>query len=101
MKNHPRAVAVSAAKKQGLGDLREAVIAAISADFAEAEVVTAAANGRVLAYLAAHAEIYRQTFDDDRVTIRCLLPKHLFHHIQGPDVEVRFLESGREQAEQV
>jgi GTP-binding protein HflX len=49
----------------------------------------------VLSYLAAHAEIYRQDYDGDRVTIRCHLPRHLLYHIQGPDVEVRSLENHR------
>src|SRR6185436_18836851 len=92
MKHHPRAVAVSAATGAGLDELRDAVIEALRADFADAEVETAAANGRVLAYLSAHAEIYWQQFRDNRVTVRCHLPRHLLHHIQGPDVRVRFLE---------
>jgi GTP-binding protein HflX len=95
MKHHPRAVAVSAATGQGLDRLAEAVIEALSADFADSEVVTSAGNGKVLSYLAAHAEIYRQEYDGDRVTVRCLLPRHLLHHIQGPGVEVRFLENGK------
>src|SRR5262249_8998352 len=90
-KQHPRSVAVSAASGQGLDDLREAVIEALSADFANAEIETNAGNGRVLAYLGAHAEIYRQQYVDNRVQIRCFLPRHLLHHIQGPDVQVRFL----------
>jgi GTP-binding protein HflX len=89
---HPRAVAISAATGQGLEALSEAVMEALSADFADAEIETAAGNGRVLAYLAAHAEVYRQEFRDDRVSIRCYLPRQLLHHIQGPDVEVRFLD---------
>jgi GTP-binding protein HflX len=51
--------------------------------------------GRVLAYLAAHAEIYRQTYDDDRVVIRCWIPRHLLHHIHGDDVAVRELGNGK------
>jgi GTP-binding protein HflX len=90
--HHPRAVAISAAAKQGLDDLRDAVIEMLSADFANAAVETDAANGKVLAYLAAHAEIYRQEFHDNRVTVCCYLPRHLFHHIVGPSVEVRFLD---------
>jgi GTP-binding protein HflX len=92
LRHHPRAVAVSAATGQGLDALHEAVMEALSADFADAEIDVEAGNGRVLAYLAAHAEVYRQTFHDSRVTIRCYLPRHLLHHIQGPDVSVRFLD---------
>lgn len=89
-KHHPRAVSISAAKKQGLEALGEAVIEMLSADFAEATVETSAANGKVLAYLGAHAEIIRQEYRENRVVIRCALPKQLFHHIMGPDVTVRF-----------
>jgi GTP-binding protein HflX len=91
-RHHPRAVAVSAAEGQGLDALREAVVEMLSADFANAAIDTDAGNGKVLAYLAAHAEIYRQEFHDERVTVRCYLPRHLLHHIQGPGVAVRFLD---------
>jgi GTP-binding protein HflX len=92
--HHPRAVAISAATGQGLEALQDAVIEALSADFADAEIDTDAGNGKVLSYLAAHAEIYRQQYQDNRVLIRCHLPRHLLHHIQGPDVRVRFLQDG-------
>ncbi len=90
--HHPRAVAVSAMEKRGIDDLRDAVIEMLSADFANAAVETDAGNGKVLSYLAAHAEIYRQEYHEGRVTVSCYLPRHLLHHIQGPGVEVRFID---------
>jgi GTP-binding protein HflX len=90
--HHPRAVAVSAQARKGLDDLSDAVIEMLSADFAHAAVETDSSNGKVLAYLGAHAEIYRQEYRDNRVIVHCWLPKHLFHHIMGPTVEVRFLD---------
>jgi GTP-binding protein HflX len=90
-KHHPRSIAISAATGQGLDRLTEGVIAGLSADFAEAEVVTGAGNGKVLSYLSAHAEIYRQEFQDNQVILHCALPRHLLYHIQGPDVQIRFL----------
>jgi GTP-binding protein HflX len=87
--HHPRAVAVSARTGKGLDELSDAVVEMLRADFTEATVETAAGNGKVLAYLAAHAEIHRQEFHDDRVTVRCSLPRHLLHHIQGPGVSVQ------------
>jgi GTP-binding protein HflX len=93
MSHHRRAVAVSAVTGQGLDELREAVMAALSADYADTEVDLDQGNGRVLAYLAAHAEVYRQQYHDNRVTVRCYLPRHLVHHIQEPDVRIRLLES--------
>ena len=92
--HHPRAVAVSGLTGEGVSQLEEAVMDALAADFAEAEVVTHAGNGRVLAFLNANAEVYRQEFRDDsnEVVIRCHLPRHMLHHIAGPTVKVRFLE---------
>ena len=71
--------------------LRDAVIEALTADFVEADVTTGMANGRVLAYLNAHAEIFRQEYRDSQVTIRCKLPKYLLHHIEGDGVEVKMV----------
>jgi GTP-binding protein HflX len=96
MSHHRHAVGVSAATGQGLEELRDAVIEALSADFADTEIEMNAGNGRVLAYLAAHAEVYRQQYDGNRVMVRCYLPRHLVHHIQEPDVHIRLLNSNGE-----
>ena len=95
--HHPRAVAVSGLTGEGIAALEDAVMEALAEDFAEAEIVTDSGNGRVLAFLNAHAEVYRQEFRDDsnEVVIRCHLPKHLLHHIAGPTVKVRFVERER------
>jgi GTP-binding protein HflX len=90
-KHHSKAVPISAATGRGLDSLQDAVIEALASDFADAEIRTSAGNGKVLSYLGAHAEIYRQQYEDNQVLIRCRLPRHLLHHIQGPDVAVRFL----------
>jgi len=95
-KHHPRAVAISASKSQGLDKLRDAVIEKLSADFVNAQIDALAGNGRVLAYLSAHAEVYHQEFHDDRVTVRCYLPRFLVRHLQEPNVEVKMLETPME-----
>lgn len=89
MTHHPKAVAISGATGEGLDSLREAVIEALTADFIEADVQTGMANGKVLAYLNAHAEIFRQEYKDSQVSIRCRLPRHLLHHIEGDGVLVK------------
>ena len=93
--HHPRAVAVSGLTGEGIDKLEDAVMASLAAEFAEAEVITSAGNGKVLAFLNANAEIYRQEFRDEanEVVIRCHLPKHLLHHIAGPTVKVRYLDA--------
>ncbi|MBY0228542.1 MAG: GTPase HflX [Gemmataceae bacterium] len=94
-KHHPRSVAVSASHRENLDGLRDAVIEMLASDFAEATVETGQGNGKVLSYLAAHAEILRQEYKDDKVLIRCRLPKQLFHHIMGPNVTIAFHDGTR------
>ncbi len=86
--HHPRGVAVSAKTGQGLDLLADAVIEMISADFTHVSIDVNAGNGRVLAYLAAHAEIYRQEFHDDRIKMFGSMPRQLVRHIQEPDVVI-------------
>lgn len=92
--HHPRAIAVSGLSGEGVSALEDAVMEALAEEFADAEIVTDAGNGRVLAFLNAHAEVYRQEFRDEsnEVVVRCHLPKHLLHHIAGDRVQVRFLD---------
>jgi len=93
-KHHPRAVSISAARGIGLDALRDAVIEMLGADFAKVTVDVGAGNGRVLAYLAAHAEVFRQECRDSRILVHCYLPRHLVHHIQDRDVSIHVLDNG-------
>lgn len=93
--HHPRAVCVSGLTREGLNELRDAVIEELSTDFATAEIVTDAGNGRVIAYLNAHAEIFRQEYREGQVVIRCYLPRPLLRHVRVPGVDVNLLEGDR------
>ncbi len=56
--HHAESVAISAAQGEGLDRLETAVREALSERALEAEVETEVSNGRVLAYLAQHAQIH-------------------------------------------
>ncbi len=90
--HHPRSVGISAATGLGLDDLRETVVEMLSSAFLHARVEFDAGNGKTLAYLHAHAEILREEFVGERVRIECSLPRHLLHHIQGPEVQIERLD---------
>jgi GTP-binding protein HflX len=96
--HHPRAVAVSAFTGQGIDSLCDAVIEMLSADFTHVSIDVDAGNGRVLAYLAAHAEIYRQEFHDNRIKMLGSMPRHLVRHIQEPGVEIAEVNGEMEKA---
>jgi GTP-binding protein HflX len=72
---YPHAVPISAKSREGLDTLHAAVSAALSRSFADLDVETSVANGKLLAYLAAHGEILQRQYADDRVTIHVRIPQ--------------------------
>ncbi len=78
LKRYPNAVPISARTREGLDRLHIAVSDALSRSFADVDVETSAANGRLLAYLAAHGEVLSRQFDGDRALIHVRIPqRHL------------------------
>jgi GTP-binding protein HflX len=86
---YPNAVPISAATGQGLDRLSEAVSQALSRGFKELEVTMGVDNGRLMAYLAAHGEVFSKHFQDGVVTIHCRLPERHMGALQEDGVEVR------------
>ncbi|QEL13696.1 GTPase HflX [Limnoglobus roseus] len=91
LKHHPKAVTVSGLTGEGIDTLTDTVIEMLSRNFVDAEIVAATSNGKAIAYLNAHAEIYRQEYRDDDVIFRCVLSKHLVHHVQATGAKVTVL----------
>ena len=89
--HHPTAVAISGLTGEGVEELKDAVIKMLSSHFVPVEVTLDAGNGKVLAYLNAQAEIFRQEYRGSQVVVKCYIAKGLLHHVQVPGVEVRFL----------
>jgi len=73
--HHRDSVAISAAKHEGLDDLERAVREALLDRALDAEVETNVGNGRVLAYLAQHAQIQTRRYVEDRVLLQCRIPR--------------------------
>ncbi len=88
---HPRSIAISGLTGEGLPELIDAVIESLNRDNLPVEVTASVSNGKVLAYLNAHAEIFRQEYSGEEVVVRCYISKHLMHHVEGPGVTVRWL----------
>jgi GTP-binding protein HflX len=73
--HHRDSVAISAARAERLDRLEQAVREALNEQALDAEVETGVGNGRVLAYLAQHAQIHGRTYAADRVLLHCRLPR--------------------------
>jgi GTP-binding protein HflX len=75
---YPNAIPISARTGEGFERLHQAASDALSRSFADLDVETSVANGRMLAYLAAHGEILERRYDGDRVLVHVRLPqRHL------------------------
>jgi len=92
--HYPRAVAISGLTGAGVTDLTEAVVQALSTDVVGLEVTVPAGNGKLLAFLNANAEIFRQEYRGGDVVMRCYVSKFLLHHLQGDGV--RYADLGAE-----
>src|SRR6185312_3719538 len=87
--HHAETVTISAARGEGLDRLALAVREALSDRALEAEVETGVENGRVLAYLAQHAQIHDRTYDDNRVRLHCHLPRRCLEFLTEHGVNIR------------
>jgi GTPase len=87
--HHSESVAISAARGEGLDRLEAAVRSALNQRDLEAEIETGVSNGRVLAYLAQHAQIHNRTYDADRVRLHCHLPRRCLEFLFEHGVDVR------------
>ncbi|WP_165071767.1 GTPase HflX [Paludisphaera rhizosphaerae] len=89
--HHTGSVTISAATRDGLDALENAVRLALLESALDAEVETSVADGRVLSYLAQYAQIYDRTYDEDRdrVVLQCRLPRRCLDFLLEHGAEVR------------
>lgn len=86
---HPRTVACSAHSGMGIEDLCEAVKDMLGERYVTAEVVASAGNGKLLAFLGAHAQILETNYVGDQVAMTLRMAHHLFGRIRPEEATVR------------
>jgi len=89
LSRYPGAVPISAATGFGLSNLAAAVSDALSREFLDVDVEIGIHDGKLMAYLAAHAEIFSQQFQDHRAVIHCRIPRHYLERIRAEAIDVR------------
>ena len=87
--HHRDCVTISAAQRVGLDLLEQAVREALLDRALDIEVETSVGNGRVLAYLAQHAQIHSRTYEDDQVVLQCRLPRRCLDFLNENSACVR------------
>jgi len=89
MNRYPNAVSISARTGEGLDHLHQAVSEALSRSFLDLDVETSVANGRLLAYLAAHGEVLSKEYLEDRVVVHVRMPARHVGPVYGNGTTVR------------
>lgn len=84
-------VTISAAQGTGLDKLARAVAERLSDGYVEARIETSAGNGRLISFLAEHAEVTGTEYTDSRVTFDCRIPRRFAHELPGEDATVTVL----------
>lgn len=87
---HDNAVSISAATGEGLERLDKKVAERLGEGYVEALIETSAGNGRLLAYLAEHADITNREYQDSRVVVECRIPRCFADRVSGDDTTVTF-----------
>jgi GTP-binding protein HflX len=85
---HPNAVTISARSGEGIDRLNRAVADRLADGYVEATVETGVGNGRLLAYLAEHAEVTDTQYNDSRVTLQCRIPRAFLSKLHEDDTTV-------------
>ena len=89
LRRYPNAVPISARRGTGLTELSLAVSEALSRAFRDVDIEFGIANGRLMAFLAAHSEVLSKQFHADRVIVHCRIPQSQLGRIASDEAVVR------------
>jgi GTP-binding protein HflX len=99
LRRYPNAVPISARTGAGLTELSLSVSDALSRAFRDVDVEFSLDNGRLMAYLAAHAEVLSKQFHAARVIVHCRIPQKQLGRIDRNEALVRPHRNGEPVAE--
>jgi GTPase len=86
--SHDPAVSVSAHEGTGLEQLARVAAERLGDGYVDATLETNVGNGRLLSYLAAHAEVFKQDYVDSRVTLHCRIPRRFLNSLPKGDTQI-------------
>jgi GTP-binding protein HflX len=55
----------------------------------DVDITMSVANGKMMAYVAAHGDVLSKQYDDNQVTIHCRMPQKYLGRITDPEVQVK------------
>ena len=95
--HHDEAAEISAATGDGLDRLEDKVREVLNEMAMDVEIRTKVSDGKVLAYLAQHAQILDRVYrDDDEVSVFCRLPRRSLGFLREHGVDAHYVQDRRE-----
>ena len=88
LERYPHATAISARSGRGIPELMRAASDALARGFHDVDVEVEPGNGRLLAWLSAHAEVLSKHFTPDKVTVHCRIPAAMLGRIAPTEATV-------------
>ena len=88
---YPNAIAISARSGEGLGALAMGVSDALTASFVELELKLPIQDGKTISWLASHAEVLSNQYNDDHAVVHCRMPIGAAGKLAGQGIEMRVL----------
>ena len=85
---YPNAIPVSAKTGDGIESLSRAVSDALSRTFRDVDITMSVSNGKLMAFVAAHADVRSKQFDEDKMVIHCRMPQKYLGKITDPDAVI-------------
>ncbi len=87
---YAKGIFVSAVTGQGASELIESVTTNLECDSLHAELRVNFRNGKAMGFVAQHANVKSQEYDEDAVNIKVIMPKDKLRELQhfGEDVEI-------------
>ena len=81
-------IGVSARTGEGLERLRNAVAERVSGGYLDTQIEANVGNGRLISFLAEHADVQDTTYEDNRMIMQCRLPRRFLNVVQEEDAKV-------------
>jgi GTP-binding protein HflX len=88
LNRYPHAIPISARTGLGLPQLAAAVSQALSRSFLDINVEMGVDNGRMMAYVAAHGEVYSKQYHDSRVMVHCRMPRQYLAQMEDEGIVI-------------
>lgn len=88
---YTHSVTVSALTGEGLDKLGLLVGELLGEGYVETEIITSAANGKLFAYLAEHADVHQADYVDSTATLRCRIARNNLWRLNGEGTTVRVI----------